>query len=339
MIKFGVIGLNHGHIYWMIKGLLSTGKAECIGYFADEPELQKEMKRAFPSIPLVKNEEEIFNRSDVQLICSASRNDLRSNIAIRAMKAGKDVFVAKPGATTLEQLNEIEKTQKETGRSWFVWFCERLADPTSQKAIEIIESGKIGKLVNFIGLEPHKLNRSQRPSWMFISDQYGGILNDLGIHPLEMFCQLAKGKVTIDFSRVGNFANRDIQDFGEVLLKSESGTTCYIRTDWVSPETVPTYGDIRQIIIGTEGMIELRKTVDLAVDNARFTGHQLLLATHLEEPQRIQCEKKVDVIFENIIADIESRTNSTIPHTISLMSTRLALQAQLNAQTIRDSSL
>jgi predicted dehydrogenase len=333
-MKFGVIGINHGHVYWMIKGLLSTGQAECVGYFAEEPELQLEMKRAFPTIPMVESENVLLNDPSIDLICIGAKNYLRAGIAIRAMRAGKDVFVDKPGATSLDQLNELERVQKETNSSWFVWFCERLPDPSSEKAIELVKEGYIGKFVNFIGIEPHKLNQEQRPSWMFNLHQYGGILNDLAIHPIEMFCQLIEGTAHVDFSRVKNAATpstSNFQDFGEVLIHSQEGATAYIRTDWLSPESLPSYGDIRQIIIGTKGMIELRKTMDLTINNNAFTGHQLLLATHTEAPRRITFEKKSPEIFLKIIQDVNEGSNRCIPHDKSFLTSRLALQAQATA--------
>jgi predicted dehydrogenase len=334
-IKFGVVGNNHGHIYWMIKGLLGTGQADCVGYFTLEPELNEEMKRAFPQIPLVKSEAALLENPQIQLICTAARNDLRADIAIRAMKCGKDVFVDKPGVTTLDHLDELQRVQKETGKSWFVFFCERLPDPTSQKAIELVQKGEIGRLVNFIGIEPHKLNRTQRPDWMFKPDQYGGIINDLGIHPIEMFCQLVNEDVKVDFSRVGNFAHPDLvgfQDFGEVVMKSASGATAYVRADWLSPDSIPSYGDVRQLIIGTEGMIELRKTLDFAVDNDAFTGHQLLMANHKKAPRRIVCKMKKEEIFGKIVIDINEGTNRSIPQETSFLATRLSLLAQTGAQ-------
>jgi predicted dehydrogenase len=337
-IKFGVIGLNHGHVYWMIKGLLGTGKMECVGYFAEEPELQTEMKRAFPLIPRVTTMEELLGNSEVRLICTAARNDLRAQIAIRAMKAGKDVFVDKPGATLLSDLVEIEKVQRETGKSWFVWFCERLPDPSSDKALELIRKGTIGQVVNFIGLGPHKINRSQRPKWFFEPQQYGGLINDLAIHSTEMFCQIVgESDIVLQSSHLGNFRNRDLKDFydfGDLYLKSSSGITAYIRTDWLTPETMPSFGDSRQIIIGTEGMIELRKTVDLGVDNTRFTGHQLILATHQEAPHRFSFDKKSEKIFEEIVSDVLLGKNQSIPHQTSFLATRLALQAQAQAEKL-----
>jgi predicted dehydrogenase len=333
-IKFGVIGLNHGHIFDMVAGLLKTGKADCLGYFAKESDLQTRMGKVFPQIPLAQNEKEILENPEIQLICSASINNERGTLAVEAMRHKKDFFVDKPAVTTLAQLDEIESTQRATKQSWFVWYGERLKDSTSQRALEMIHAGEIGKVINFIGLGPHKLTKHIRPPWMFVPHQYGGIINDIGIHQIDLFTNLIKEKPQVLSSRVGSFGMQDhaqFEDFGDATLGSSSGTTSYIRVDWFTPEAMPTFGDIRNIIIGTKGMIELRKTVDLAVDNHRFTGRQLLFATHDKEPHRISCEDVKITILEDLIRDVAEKQNRCIPHDLSFAACRATLEAQTNA--------
>ena len=48
-----------------------------------------------------------------------------------------------------------------------------------------------------------------------------------------------------------------------MLLRGDGGTG-YIRVDWFTPDGLPTWGDGRLTILGTEGYIELRKYVDIA---------------------------------------------------------------------------
>jgi len=337
-IQFGVIGLNHGHIYAMVDGLLKTGQAECAAYFATEEELRTQMKKAFPNVPLARSEEEILENPKIQLICSASINNERAPLAVRAMRHGKDFFVDKPALTTLKQLDAIEQAQRETGQLWFVWYGERLMDPSSRKAMERVRAGEIGRVINFIGLGPHKLQRPTRPAWMFVPEQYGGILNDIAIHQIEMFAQLGGGKPALGSSRVGNFGHPDVptfQDFGDATLSAPNGATAYVRVDWFTPDTMPTFGDIRNIIIGTEGMIELRKTVDLAVDNHRFTGSQCLLVTRKKEPHRIPCEDVTITLYEDILRDIGERKNRAVPHELSFAACRATVEAQSQATQLR----
>jgi len=52
--------------------------------------------------------ESVFNDSETDTVVIATRHNSHSNLALKALKAGKHVFVEKPLALTLDELNEIE---------------------------------------------------------------------------------------------------------------------------------------------------------------------------------------------------------------------------------------
>ena len=53
----------------------------------------------------------------------------------------------------------------------------------------------------------------------------------------------------------------------------------YVRLDWFTPDGLGTWGDGRLFVLGTEGYIELRKYVDVAVKNA---GNNLFIVDRKE---------------------------------------------------------
>jgi predicted dehydrogenase len=71
----------------------------------------------------------------------------------------------KPGCTTLGQLEEVWRTQATTERIWPVCFLELLPVHAVTRAAELIIRGAIGRVVNVVGLGPHRLNKSLRPAW------------------------------------------------------------------------------------------------------------------------------------------------------------------------------
>ena len=111
----------------------------------------------------------------------------RAKLAIEAMKAGKDVMVDKPGCTTLSQLAAIKDVQARTGRIWSINFSERFEMPAVAKAEELVFGGAIGRVVQTVGLGPHKQNLKTRPPWYFQRERFGGILCDIGSHQIDQF--------------------------------------------------------------------------------------------------------------------------------------------------------
>ena len=96
--------------------------------------------------------------------------------------------------------------------------------------------GAIGKVIQVIGLGPHRLDAKTRPSWFFEREKYGGILCDIGSHQIEQFLYYAGvEKAQVVRSQIGNFAHPEypeLDDFGDVMLLGENGATGYFRVDW-----------------------------------------------------------------------------------------------------------
>ena len=111
------------------------------------------------------------------------------------------------------------------------------------------------------------MNPETRAPWFFERERYGGILCDLASHNIDSFLFLTGStRADIVASQVGNVNHPQypgLEDFGDVTLNGDGGGG-YIRADWLSPAGLNTYGDGRLTILGTEGYIELRKTVDIA---------------------------------------------------------------------------
>jgi len=207
-LKFAATGLDHRHIYEMTGHLLEQG-GECVGYWTEgEPAPLPGFVRRFPHIPRVADTSCLLEDPTVQLVLTAAVNCDRAGIAIAAMRHGKDVMSDKPGCTTAEQLAELRRTVAETGRIWSVNYSERFQVRAVTRAIELVRAGAIGRVVQTVGLGPHRLNRQLRPAWFFQRDRYGGVLCDIASHQVEQFLTFTGSTdAEVVASAVGNFAN------------------------------------------------------------------------------------------------------------------------------------
>ena len=332
-INLAVIGIDHRHIFGQLEGMLSAG-CSCKGWWTEgQPDLCEGFIKRFPDIPRVENREELLKDPDIHLILIADVPAKRAERAIEAMQSGKDVMTDKPGCTTLDQLKAIKNVVAETGRIWSIDFSERFEVPAVTRAAQLVKEGAIGTVVQTVGLGPHRLNRDTRPDWFFEEHQYGGILCDIASHQIDQFLYFTGSTdAEIVSATVGNFANPTdpgLQDFGEMLIRSEQGQG-YIRVDWYTPDALPNWGDGRLTILGTEGYIELRKYVDVA--GRPGTDHVYLV-------NGSRCEyidasdDKLDY-FENLKADVLNRTELAMPQSHCFKVMELALQAQLQATRV-----
>jgi predicted dehydrogenase len=331
-IRFAAIGLNHTHIYGQANMLLEAG-AELVSYFAEEPDLAAEFGHKYPQARLARSAGEILDDASIQLIASAAIAGDRAGIAILAMRHGKDVLVDKPGATTLEQLAELERVQQETGRIWSVYFSEHFATRSTVHAGELVQAGAIGNVVQTTGFGPHRAAVGTRPAWFFERARYGGILTDIASHQIEQFLFFTSSSAaSVVSSQVGNFANPqypELEDYGDVTLRGDGGLGI-IRVDWYTPDGLSTWGDGRLFILGTEGYIELRKYCDLAGK----PGAEHLFLVDRAGVRYVDCTSKPLPFGPQLLDDIRNRTETAVPQARSFLATRLAIQAQLKAQRI-----
>jgi predicted dehydrogenase len=325
-IRFSVVGLNHGHIYGMADALINGG-GKMVAVYAREPELLQSFTKRFPSVKVARSEEEIIEDNSIQLVASASIPVDRAPLGIRVMQSGKDFMADKPGILTFDQFEEVKKVQKKTNRIYSIMYSERLGNPASVKAGELVQAGTIGKVIQTIGLGPHRMQPHSRPDWFFDPDKAGGILCDIGSHQCDQFLFYTNSKqAEVCFSQTGNFNTSEYpkyQDFGDMIVRSPHATG-YIRIDWFTPDGLGTWGDGRTFILGTDGFIEMRKYIDIA---GREGGNHLFLVNQ-KEAKYYNCSNVYMPYGEQLVSDVVNRTETAMTQDHCFLATQLALSAQ-----------
>ncbi len=325
-IRFSVIGINHNHILGMVDSLIAGG-GQMVAVFSKEPELLPDFTKRYPNIKVARSEVEILEDNSIQLVASASIPVDRAPLGIRVMQAGKDFMTDKPGIVTSHQFKEVKKVQKKTNRIYSIVYSERLGNPASVKAGELISSGAIGKVVQTIGIGPHRMRPKTRPEWFFYPEKAGGILCDIGSHQCDQFLFYTNSKqAEVSFSQIGNFNNPkypQYSDFGDMSVRSPHATG-YIRIDWFTPEGLDTWGDGRTFILGTEGYIEMRKYIDIS---GRKGGNHLFLVNQ-KETKYYDCSQVYMPYGEQLVSDVVNRTETAMSQDHCFLATELALTAQ-----------
>ena len=125
-VRFGVININHGHIYGQVRALLRGG-AEFVAFYAPEPGLAAPFAQTFPQAAQVSTPDAILEDPTIQLVVTSGIASERAPLGIKAMRHGKDFMTDKPGFTTLEQLADVRKVQAETGRMHLLNRLQRAA--------------------------------------------------------------------------------------------------------------------------------------------------------------------------------------------------------------------
>ncbi len=333
-LRFAVIGVNHYHIFGQTQCLLDAGaELVAVDLAGGEPHIVTGFRDKYPQARQVRDKAEILEDTTIQLVVGAAVPYRRASLGIEVMRHGKDYMTDKGGFTTLEQLAEVRRVQKETGRIYSICFSERFETPSTVKAAELVKAGAIGRVLQTVGLGPHALHNQPRPDWFFRKEPTGGILADIASHQVDQFLYFADVRdAEVVSSQVANYNNPqypEFEDFGEIVL-SGGGATGYIRVDWFTPSGLGVWGDGRLFIMGTEGYIELRKYVDIA---GKPGAHHLFLVDKAGT-RYIDCKNVPLPYGGQLIDDVLNRTETAMGQEHCFLASRLCLEAEAKARRL-----
>ena len=158
---FAAAALDHGHIYGQCKGLTEAG-GELRYVFDPDPAKVEKFRGVFPDAQPLPSLDAVLEKAEIHLVAAAAVPSERGPLGCRVMDAGKDYFTDKTPFTTLAQLETARAKVAATQRKYAVYFSERLHVECAVRAGQLIEQGAIGRVVNVIGLGPHRSSPASR---------------------------------------------------------------------------------------------------------------------------------------------------------------------------------
>jgi predicted dehydrogenase len=98
-------------------------------------------------VALARNNEELYGNKAVEAVFVATADFQHSYHGVEAIKAGRDCYVEKPLAHTMEDAHAIRNAVKGNDRVFAVG-TQRRSSPVYKKAYDFINSGKFGDIVS-----------------------------------------------------------------------------------------------------------------------------------------------------------------------------------------------
>lgn len=124
---------------------------------------------------------DLVDDASVELVVIAMPSHLHAELAIEAMRRGKHVLVEKPFASTLDEVDRMIATARETGMILTASHNRRY-EPAFLKVRDIIDSGKLGRIVQ-MRIAAHQFRR--RWDWQTLTEFGGGMLANTGTHVID----------------------------------------------------------------------------------------------------------------------------------------------------------
>ena len=178
---------------------------------------------------------------------------LTGKIIIECAERKIDVFVEKPIAGNLQELENVEKSVKKNGIHFSAMHFLRFT-PSFYHAAEIVKSGKIGNVKMIHAQKSYKFGT--RPIWYSNRNLYTGTIPWVGIHPIDWIYHFTGKK----FLSVVAFHEGNPEMTASIQYKLENGIHATVNLDYYRPNNAATHGDDRMRVVGTEGIIEINET-------------------------------------------------------------------------------
>lgn len=257
--KIAMAGLAHGHGIGFLASALKIDGVSVTGFYDNTNKMAAQEASEKFNAPVYDNLDELILHSGANTLITAAINSDKADIIVKAVDAGLNIISDKPLVTTMNDLNRItDALERNKNVKLYLMLSERY-NPVLFTAKQLIDAGNIGSVVSIINMRPHRLRPEGRPDWMFNSRQYGGILNDIGVHDIDIAVWL--GSSDVDEVLAASVSNKrfteicDFNDNGEAMLRLKNGCIVFILESWLTPDKYPHHGEMKFIIHGTQGQI------------------------------------------------------------------------------------
>jgi len=270
-MRLCIIG-SRGHQGYVVDGLREMPSVRVVGISAgSEEDDVGELTGMFGDLgrgaEVYSDYRLMLDELDPDVVSIAGPLEEHARMCIEALRRGVHVFCEKPVATTLKDLKRLRNAYDEADVRFAAMMGMRY-DPAFHAAWRAVRDGAIGRVRLLNAQKSYKLGR--RPGYYWRRGTYGGTIPWVGSHAIDWIRWFSGGRFkTVYATHTARFNN----DHGEL----EASALCHFTLtddvyasasiDYLRPATAATHGDDRIRVVGTKGIVEVRKGRVFLINN------------------------------------------------------------------------
>lgn len=284
-----VVGCGH----WGKNLIRSFASLDCLyGIFDIDSERTEALSKTY-STKIFRDYQSVLEDPDVTGVVIASPAELHYELGMRAISAGKHVFVEKPLALEWQEGALMVDAARQRHRILMVGHLLHY-HPALVKLKSLIKEGVLGRVEYIYSnrLSMGKIRREENALWSFAPHDISVILSLVGQMPFQV---VATG---------GAYLQPNIADVTISNLLFDRGTRAHIFVSWLHP-----YKEQRLVVIGSKQMVVFEdsrpdhklmlfnKQIELkngALEALKPEGVDVDFGK--EEPLRVECKHFIDCI-------------------------------------------
>ena len=251
-VKYGVIGLG-----WFgekhLEALEAIPQVELYALCTRTESRLHELKEKYGAQKIFTDYNEMLADPELEAVSVTTMWDQHLAPTVAALEAGKNVFLEKPMASTVEDCQKIVDAANASDKAFMVGHIVRF-NPRYAAGKEAVAAGKIGQIVSMYA-------RRNIPAWVgeSVLPKIGPIIGD-GVHDTDILLWYAQDKIVSVYAQTTDVRGLGNPDIGWTMYRFASGATAVLENVWFLPDTTAMQIDERMEIIGTEGSVHIHET-------------------------------------------------------------------------------
>lgn len=305
----GVIGTG----FWgenQVRVLRQNEACNLLGICDSDPKRAKEVGGKF-DVPWFTDLEKFLKLPGLEAVTVCTPTHSHLQVGLSVLEAGKNILIEKPMTGERESADRLVRASRKKGLKLLVGFIERF-NPGVRLVRKMLEEKIVGEVIIATG------RRVAR--WpVRIGDV--GVIKDTAIHDIDVMRYLLGEEVSVVYAQTGSLKH-SFEDYAEIMLRFDGGTTGFIDANWLTPRKVRTL-----IITGSEATINL----DYISQEITVEDSEKLTRPHpiWDEPLRLELEH-----FMKVIADDADPSPSGEDALEAIRICNAALESSKNRQVI-----
>lgn len=236
-VRVGIVGCGAISEHLHVPDLKVCPDAKVTAFCDLDKARAKELATRFaPDARIFSDYNDLYASNEVDAVVVTLPNVHHGPATIAALKAGLDVMVEKPMATSAVEAQKMVDTAKKAGKLLMVNQSQRRA-PAHRKAKEVLDSGILGKILFVSAMFGHSGPENWSPSgkWFFQKKNARfGAMADLGVHKADLL-RFLTGKEIVE---IGAFSERlekksaNVEDNFASCIKFSDGAIGMLGASW-----------------------------------------------------------------------------------------------------------
>ncbi len=305
MIKIGVVGYG----YWgpnLVRNFTENDNTQVVIVADLKPENLAKVKKRYSFIQTTHNFNEVLSNSQIDAVAIATPVFTHYELALKALQAGKHVFVEKPLASNSEQAHRlVEEAEKRK----LILFVDHTFVYTGavRKIKEIVSGGYLGKIYYYDSV---RINLG-----LFQRDV--NVLWDLAVHDLAIMDYVLEKKPSAVAATGISHVSNEPENIAYLTCFFEENLIAHIHVNWLAPVKIRKTligGDKQMIVFDDLEASEKVKIYDkgIVINNTPEGIYKLMVDYRTGDMHAPQLDTTEALRFE-VACFVDSIQNSTEP--------------------------